>query len=362
MICPYSLTIPGGVQGQVLGLARALRRKGVEVRVLGPCDGPPPDSGVTPLGSSVPTAANGSVAPIAPDPAAQLRTIRAIRDEGFDLLHLHEPLCPGPTATALFLKASPMIGTFHAAGGGGYRGWAGPIVRWGAGRLTLRCVVSEDARATAVEALGGHYELVFNGVELEPYAKADPWPTDGPTIFFCGRHEPRKGLSVLLDAWPELPADTRLWIASDGPETASLRARTEGDPRVEWLGRVSEDEKVRRLRGADVFCAPSLRGESFGVVLLEGMAAGTPVVASDLPGYANVARAGQDALLVPPGDAGALATALQRALTDRDLAAALVESGEARAATFSMDRLADRYLDLYERVRTMSPPLPEGAA
>src|SRR5690606_31976912 len=123
------------------GLARALRDKGIEVRVLAPCDGPPPDSGVTPLGRSVPLAANGSVAPLAPDPSAQLRVIRAIRDEGFDLLHLHEPLCPGPTATALFLQAAPMVGTFHAAGeSAGYR-WARPIVRWGADRLALRCAV-----------------------------------------------------------------------------------------------------------------------------------------------------------------------------------------------------------------------------
>lgn len=353
MISPYSLTIPGGVQGQVLGLGRALRSKGVDVRVLGPCDGPPPDSGVTPLGRSVPTAANGSVAPIAPDPSAQLRTIRAIRDEGFDVLHLHEPLCPGPTVTAIFLKAVPMLGTFHAAGGGGYRGWAGPLVRWGASRLALRCVVSEDARTTAVEALGGtydSYELVFNGVELELFAKATPTPSTGPTIFFCGRHEPRKGLSVLLEAMTQLPPDVRLWIASDGPETEMLRSRSAGDHRIEWLGRISDEEKASRLRGADVFCAPSLHGESFGVVLLEGMAAGTPVVASDLPGYANVARADQDALLVPPGDAPALAAALRRIMDDRDLAAELVLSGEGRAATFSMDHLADRYLELYGRL------------
>src|SRR4051794_40358637 len=100
LISPYSLTVPGGVQGQVLGLARALRTSGHDVRVLGPCDGPPPDGGVTPLGNSVPTAANGSVAPLAPDPSAQLRTIRALRDEAFEVLHLHEPLCPGPTMTS----------------------------------------------------------------------------------------------------------------------------------------------------------------------------------------------------------------------------------------------------------------------
>src|SRR4051794_34653934 len=122
IISPYSLTLPGGVQGQILGLGRTLRGMGHDVRVLGPCDGPPPDAGVTPLGNSVPTAANGSVAPIAPDPSAQLRTIRALRDEAFDVLHLHEPFAPGPCWTAMLLGHTPMVGTFHRAGESvGYR-------------------------------------------------------------------------------------------------------------------------------------------------------------------------------------------------------------------------------------------------
>ena len=115
-MCPYSLTTPGGVQGQVLGLARSLRHLGHEARVLGPCDGPPPDAGVSPLGRSVPTAANGSVAPIAPDASCALRTIRALRDEEFDVLHVHEPLVPGPTMTTVVAAATPKVGTFHAAG------------------------------------------------------------------------------------------------------------------------------------------------------------------------------------------------------------------------------------------------------
>ena len=171
MVSPYSLTLPGGVQGQTLGLARSLRELGHEVRVLGPCDGPPPDPGVTPLGVSIPTPANGSMAPIAPDPSAQLRTIRALRDERFDVVHLHEPLAPGVTQTALLFKSQPLVGTFHAAGeSAGYR-WLNPIVRWLAAKLDLRCAVSADAMAMARRAVGGDYELVFNGVELEPYAK-----------------------------------------------------------------------------------------------------------------------------------------------------------------------------------------------
>jgi phosphatidylinositol alpha-mannosyltransferase len=350
LVCPYSLTVPGGVQGQVLALARSLRHQGHDVRVLGPCDGPPPDSGVTPLGDSIPTAANGSMAPIAPDPSAQLRTIRALRDERFDIVHLHEPLAPGVTQTALVFKSQPLIGTFHAAGESAAYRWLNPVVRWLAAKLDLRCAVSIDAMAMARHAVGGTYEVVFNGVELEPYVKAAPAPTEGPTILFLGRHEPRKGLAVLLEAMGELPAGVRLWVASDGPETDVLRQRVAGDVRIEWLGRLSDQEKVSRLKAADVFCAPSLHGESFGVVLLEAMAARTVVVASELPGYANVARADRDALLVPPGDAVALADALRRALTDDALAAALVASGEQRAAQFSMAHLAETYVELYERI------------
>ncbi len=350
IISPYSLTLPGGVQGQILGLARALRAAGHEVRVLGPCDGPPPDAGVTPLGNSMPTMANGSVAPIAPDPSAQLRTIRALRDEAFDVVHVHEPLCPGPTQTALFFKTAPLVGTFHAAGSSKAYTWFSPGVKWLSTKLDLRLAVSEDAERMARKALGGSYTVLFNGVELETFSKATAWPTEGPTVFFIGRHEPRKGLAVLLEAMTDLPAHVRLWIAGDGPETAMLAQQVAGDARIEWLGRISDGEKAARLRAADVFCAPSLRGESFGVVLLEAMAADTPIVASDLPGYSNVARLGRDALLVPPGDSVQLAEGLRRLLTDASLAAQLVASGGQRAQELSMERLAERHLALYRTI------------
>ena len=349
LVCPYSLTVPGGVQGQVLGLARELRRRGHHVRVLAPCDGPPPDAGVTPLGNSIPTAANGSVAPLAPDPAATLRTIRSLRDEDFDVLHLHEPVAPGPTLTALLFANAPMVGTFHAAGESAAYRWLRPFVRWAADRLALRCAVSEDARSMAEEALGGSYELVGNGIEIDRYAEAEPHKSDGPTVLFIGRHEPRKGLAVLLAASAELPPDVRVWIAGTGPETEELQGRHAGDPRLRWLGSISDAEKASRLRGADVFCAPSLHGESFGVVLLEAMAAHTPIVASDLPGYRNVARAGLDALLVPPGDVAALAAALRRVLSDPALAERLARSGDERAEAHSMAALARTYEDLYQR-------------
>ncbi|MCU1497211.1 MAG: pimA [Acidimicrobiales bacterium] len=355
IVCPYSISVPGGVQEQVLGLARALRAKGHPTRVLAPSDGPPPDGWVTALGNSIPTAANGSVAPIAPDPSAQLRLIRAVRDEGFDVLHLHEPLCPGATMTACLLKPTPLVGTFHAAGTSASYRYAAPILRWMASRLDVRVVVSAEAEALASSALGGHYEHLFNGIEIDRFAKADPWPTEARTVFFLGRHEPRKGLDVLLAALPALPADIQVWIGSDGPDTERLKLRHAGDPRLHWLGRLSDEEKRRRLRAADVFCAPSLRGESFGVVLLEAMASGTAIVAADLSGYRLVARPDRDGLLVPPGDAGALADALNRVLADRALHERLVASGTERATEFSMDTLADRYLEIYEQVTTAKP-------
>lgn len=350
LVCPYSLTIPGGVQGQVLGLGRSLRTLGHEVRVLGPCDGPPPDAGVTPLGRSVPTAANGSVAPLAPDPSAQLRTIRALRDEGFDVVHLHEPIAPGPTMTALLFAGAPLVGTFHAAGESAaykYLGWG---LRRMAGRLRHRVAVSPDAAALARTALGGTYELLFNGIEVERFAVGEAQPTDGPTIFFLGRHEPRKGLDVLLAAMADLPDDVRLWVGGDGPQSAELRERHAHDGRIEWLGRISDEERAARMRGCSVYCSPSVRGESFGMVLLEAMAAGCALVASDLPGHRNVATDGVDALLAPVGDAAGLAKALRRVLDDDALRAGLVECGRRRAEELSMAHLAERYVGIYTQI------------
>ena len=356
MVSPYSLTIPGGVQQQVLGLARSLRAKGHEVRVLGPCDGPPPDPFVTPLGNSLPTSINGSVAPLAPDASAALRTIRALNDEAFDVVHLHEPLVPGPSLTALFVKMAPVVATFHSAGdSGAYKAFSRQLTRI-ANRIDIRVAVSKDAVELAHRYIGGEYEVLFNGIELGVHDGHLATHGEGPgenAVFFVGRHEPRKGLGVLLDAFALMPADVKLWVASDGPETADLKLRHGHDRRIEWLGRIDDEEKFDRLRRASVFCAPSLRGESFGVVLLEAMAAGTPVVASRIDGYMNVATDGENALLVEPGDARALASALARALTDPRLAARLTGNGRAHAESFSMASLADRYVELYERALAM---------
>jgi len=348
IVCPYSLTRPGGVQGQVLGLARALRAVGVSARAVGPCDGPPPEPGVASVGRSVQLPANGSVAPLAPDPPAVRRTLDVLRAEAPDVLHLHEPLVPGPTLTALLAGTAPAIGTFHVSGRVPAYIYLRPAVRALARRLRLRTAVSGDARDLAERWLGGACQVLPNGVDVERFAKADPWPLQQRTILFVGRHEPRKGLDVLLEAFAGLGGDSVLWVAGEGPATERLRASA--PPGVEWLGCISDAELARRLRSAAVLCAPSLHGESFGLVLLEAMAAGTPIVASDIDGYRDVARAGREAVLVEPGDSAGLRAALRRVLDDGDLAAELVERGTARVAGFSMGGLAERYLALYGSV------------
>ena len=347
IVSPYSLTIPGGVQSQVLGLARALRRLGHRVRVLAPCDGVPPEAGITPLGHSIPTAVNGSVAPLAPDVSCALRTIRALWDEEFDVIHLHEPLAPGPTQTALVLKTQPMIGTFHAAGD--MLMYRFPGLRWLASRMRTRVAVSQDAAWFASRHIGGEYTVLFNGIELDRFDEVEPSPVAGPTALFVGRHEPRKGLEVLVDAFTDLPADHHLWVVGTGPETERLMEVTRRDDRIEWLGTVSNDDLASRMKGASVLCAPSLSSESFGVVLLEAMSAGTPVVASDIPGYRSVVDRGDEAVLVPPGDAGALHRAMRSVMGPDGHNGDLVQAGMARAGQFSMQRLAGLYVDLYEQ-------------
>ena len=352
IVSPYSLTIPGGVQQQVLGLARSLRAKGHEVRVLGPCDGPPPDAFVTPLGNSLPTAVNGSIAPLAPDASAALRTIRALNDEAFDVVHVHEPLVPGPSLTALLVKMAPVVATFHSAGeSAAYRTFSRQL-KWVASRIDIRVAVSKDAVELAQRYIGGDYEVLFNGIELGDYSTPSTSPREN-AIFFIGRHEERKGLSNLLEALAKLPPDVRLWIASDGPQTAELKTRFASDTRIDWLGRISDAEKISRMGRASVFCAPSLHGESFGVVLLEAMAAGTPVVASNLDGYRNVATDDETALLVETGNVASLASALARVLVDSRLSARLTANGREHAQRFSMNALADRYIEMYERALHM---------
>jgi phosphatidylinositol alpha-mannosyltransferase len=230
-------------------------------------------------------------------------------------------------------------------------------VRWLASRIDIRVAVSKDAELLASRYLGGSYELLGNGIEISRYGSVlDEGVVEKvsqPTVFFVGRHEPRKGLDVLLGSLAFLPDDVRVWVASDGPDTEVLKSKFASESRITWLGRISDAEKIRRMSQATVFCAPSLHGESFGVVLLEAMAAGTPVVASDIDGYQNVATHDLDALLVEPGDERALAAALAKVMTNPRLSQRLVDAGRQRVVASSMRTLAEQYVALYERALEM---------
>lgn len=356
LICPYSLSRPGGVQGQVEGLARSLARLGHDAMVVAPDDEAPLGihNGTFVAGRSTAIPANGSVAPVCLSPLGARRARQFVHEGAYDIVHLHEPLAPVTGYGCLWVHERPLVATFHRAGEGVAYRLLGPLARWADARLDARCAVSEAARRTARAVSGSEVELLFNGIELDRFASVPPWPTERPVILFLGRHEERKGLEVLLDAFSRVGRDAVLWIGSDGPQTEALRARFPSSSRVDWLGVVGEDEKLRRLSAADILCAPSLYGESFGVTLLEGMAAGCAVVASDIEGYRSAA--GGHARLVPPGDVPALASTLTDALDDASRAQGFSSSealatARSHAEGWSMDALADRYLEVYERAR-----------
>jgi len=380
LVCPYSLSRPGGVQGQVLGLARSLTLRGHLVTVFAPADGPvetPDGVDLVVSGRSVSLPGNGSIAPVSISPLAARRALAALRNFTPDVVHVHEPFAPGLTYALLSSqRMPPIIGTFHRSGGSVlYRALA-PVARWMAGHLAVRCAVSDAAASTASTALGGTCDVLFNGIEVDRFEGVVPWSTEGPTALFLGRHEERKGLAVLLEAWrlmavarrstsdaPDLPV---LWVAGDGPETDALRRRYPESQSVRWLGVLGEQEKLRRLVAADLLAAPALGGESFGMVLLEAMAARTVVVASDIDGYREAA--GGLAVLAPPGDAAGLTVALEGVLDgtrapDRSSAtddgsdngpddgrSRWLELGAERAAHWSMASLAEQYEERYRSI------------
>jgi len=375
MLSPYSLSRPGGVQGQVLGLSRALQAMGHDVTVLGPDDelselsqawelagltgpsgpaGPDASPDVFVVGSPRGVRSNGSVAPVTISPLAAARAERFVRRGEFDVVHLHEPFAPLAPYWIVLHSSLPMVGTFHRAGVSRWVPFLKPLAKFAGARMQVRVAVSEAARQTGISSCGGQFEVLFNGVDMERFSRVEPVrdPEGRPVVLFLGRHEARKGLNVLLDAFAMVERPAVLWVAGGGPGGEVQRRRHPESDRVHWLGMLSDDEVSARLAGADVLCAPSLRGESFGMVVLEGMAARCAVVASDLDGYA--AAAGGHAALVPPGDVGALARALGVALADvveggGQSSVDALKAAEVYAERWSMDALAARYVELYER-------------
>ena len=356
MVSPYALTRPGGVQGQVIGLARALRALGHDVTVVAPADRdrPFPESAGEHYAVGRPTElhSNGSVAPVAFGPVPMARVERFVRRGGFDVAHVHEPLAPMAAYGLVLTARLPMVGTYHRAGVSRWVPVLKPLAELVGRRMQARVAVSDAARETALHAGGGDFEVLFNGVDVDRFESAVPVRDDRPAVLFLGRHEQRKGLGVLLDAFASVERPAVLWVAGDGPESEVQRRRYPESDRVRWLGMLSDEAVAARLAGADVLCAPSLHGESFGMVVLEGMAAGCAVVASDIEGYRKAA--GGYAALVPPGDKQALGRALGVALAD-----AVEGSGESapearkaaleHARAWSMESLAERYVGLYDR-------------
>jgi len=375
VVCPYDLGRPGGVQGQALGLALAYARRGCTVRLLapggpGPGQSPPgrPAQGAAPgqlavieLGRAVGIRANGSVAPLAPQPSVLRRAYRVVCALPPDVLHLHEPLAPGPTWAALLarrrLPRTRAVGTFHRAGGEPYR-FVAPLARWALASLDQAVAVSPAAEATARPVLGERpCPVLGNGVDLGRLERAEPAPSPArPTVLFVGRHEPRKGLEVLLEAaellGPSWPGT--LWVVGEGPRTPELRRRYPPGPRRHWWGRVDDATLAGLLLGSQVVAVPALGGESFGVVVLEALAARSLPLCSDLPAFRAVA--GPHARYVPPGDPRAWAAALRElteaARTGRPpLDPASREAGAAWAARFSFETLAEAYLERFEALR-----------
>jgi phosphatidylinositol alpha-mannosyltransferase len=372
LVCGYDLSVPGGVQGQVGSIARVLVRLGDTVAVISPLTGALPDTTADGFrlyrcGSSVRLPANGSLAPVAPTPAAALATRRALRDFAPDVLHVHEPLVPGPPLASLLIGAPghrgslPVVATFHRADSDPLYRAAGRLLGSVVGRrITLATGVSAAAIATARSVVGDHLPSVVevgNGVEVGRFERARsarvehrarlPYKNgDRPLVGFVGRLEQRKGVSLLLDAVAALDRDVDVAIAGEGREGANQRERAAGDPRVTFVGRLGDEALEEFVASVDVLVAPALGGESFGMVLLEAMAAGTCVVASDIPGY-RLAAAGA-AVHFRSGDAGDLARALRLVLADATLRAEHVALGLDRARQCSIETVVATYRSIYE--------------
>ncbi|SHE32091.1 phosphatidylinositol alpha-mannosyltransferase [Ferrithrix thermotolerans DSM 19514] len=348
-VCPYSVSVPGGVQGQVLALSRSMRNLGHEVDVVAPCDEPTVVDEIVALGRTHEWWANGSLAPISISPKMWGRLRGIFSHNSYDIVHLHEPFTPFVGVATMALSDAPVAGTFHRSGASAiYKAYARSLGVL-SGRLELRFAVSEEARSTAYAVTGRDSLVVGNGVDLTRFSSVAPWRKDAFTVMFIGRHEPRKGLEILLEAFRylDLTHEIELWVAGDGPESLKLRAKYKKDPRIKWLGRVSEAEAAARMRASDVVVAPSLFGESFGVVLLEAMACKSVVVASNIDGYRELVRHRVDGILVPPGDPTALASVIYEVIHSKDMAATLTENALAKAETYSIDGLAKRYLDSF---------------
>jgi phosphatidylinositol alpha-mannosyltransferase len=371
LACPYSWDVPGGVQQHIRDLAETLIELGHDVSVIAPADDdkPLPDY-VVPAGKAVPVPYNGSVARLAFGPLSVSRVRRWVKEGNFDVLHVHEPTVPSLSLLACWVAAGPIVATVHTAMPRSRVLLAAqPVLRSALEKIDGRIAVSEAARTTLVEHLGGDAMLIPNGVATRRYRHADPltgWPGTGGAIGFLGRmDEPRKGLPVLLKAFEILAprrANLRLLIAGPGDaEEQSLRLPPELRQRALFLGEVTEEDKIRVLHSVDVFCSPNTGGESFGIVTAEAMAAGVPIVASDIDAFHKVLRGGSAGELFATGDEQALADAAARLLDDPARRAELSVAALAAVASYDWEVVARDVVSVYETV-VLGRPTPVGVA
>ena len=362
IVCPYSWDVPGGVQFHVRDLAEHFIGQGHHVSVLAPADDDLPlPPYLTSCGRAVPVRYNGSVARVTFGPVTSTRVTRWLEAGDFDVLHLHEPVSPSASLMALWASTEPVVATFHTATlRSRAMHTANPLLRPSLEKIRGRIAVSEEARATVQRHLGGEAFIIPNGVDVARFVEAPrraDWvgTTERPTLAFLGRvDEPRKGLGVALRAMPALldrHPGTRLLVAGPGDASDLLR---DAEPRAaaatEVLGAVSDPDKAELLGSVDAYVAPHLGGESFGIVLVEAMAAGAPVVASDLAAFAAVLDGGRTGVLFETGSDAGLARAVLDLLSDPARAASLRASGQARAHLFDWEVVADRVMAVYETV------------
>jgi phosphatidylinositol alpha-mannosyltransferase len=349
LVCPYSLEVYGGVQNQVRGLAHALSPT-EDVTVIAP-GGSIELDGVRTLGlgrvSSVP--ANGSRAPVGLGPRAWFATREILRKLSPDVVHVQEPFVPMVGPASLRSHVAPVVATFHRGGAGRIYPLLAPLLRGEFEKIGARVAVSDEAAETLRKVFGpaaASIDVVPNAIDLERFSHASKNGSSGqPVVVFVGRHETRKGLAVLLEAFGGGLGDARLEVIGDGPEHERLLRRFSRPGVVDFLGAIDDQALADHVARAQVFVAPSLSGESFGVVLLEAMAARTAVIASALPGYRLAA--GDAAEFVAPGDATALRSMLAALLESPARRDALVAKGVTRASDHSFSALAERYLSIY---------------
>jgi len=360
MVCPYTWDVPGGVQEHVKDLAEALLGLGHDVSVITPADDdtPLPDYAVG-AGRAIPVPYNGSVARLAFGPVSAARVRRWVKEGGFDVLHVHEPAAPSLSLLACWVADGPIVATVHTANPRSRAMHAAYLaLQTALEKISGWIAVSEAARTTLVEHMGSDAVLIPNGVTVRRYEKASPlpgWPGSGGALGFLGRmDEPRKGLNVLLRAFELLASERpglRLLIAGRG-DLDDVRSRV-AEPvrdRLVLLGQVSQEDKARFYHSVDVFCAPNTGGESFGIVLIEAMAAGAPIVASDLDAFRLVLRAGRAGELFPTGDSAALAAAAARLLDDPFLRGRLSAAAADAVRAYDWPRVARDVVKVYEAV------------